>query len=204
MIVNMITIASRRTNYLDRTLDSFFASDGKDLRLNIIVGSSDTSHVEKYRNMANIVPWDEASESQSKPGNKHLGCTLNTLRALRYGTDDYCLTCEDDILFSKDWFGQLMATIAEIERPQYILNLGQGGDQPVTGRYWEHSNSYLCGSQGIFYPSKPLRQRVAEFVRYNINGGTVDNLVGQYGKRYAALYNTYPMLVSHIGQVSVR
>ena len=55
MIINMTTVASRQKHYIDRTLESLFQSDGRDIPLNLILGSSDTSHVERYRNVATLV-----------------------------------------------------------------------------------------------------------------------------------------------------
>src|SRR5262245_3474268 len=68
MIINMVTIAVRQKHYIDRTLESLFNSDGRNLKVNLILGSYDTSHVEKYRNVLNFVPWDEAAEMQVRPG----------------------------------------------------------------------------------------------------------------------------------------
>jgi hypothetical protein len=200
MIINMTTVASRETHYIDRTLESLFQSDGRDIPLNLILGSCDASHVERYRHVATLVAWDEAAESQA--GSRRRNCNVNAIRALKYGDDDYCLCCEDDIIFDPDWFSQLMLTVAEIDREDYVLNLGQGCDQSPSKRYATHTQSFLCGAQGIFYPSKRLRIRIAKYVQENINGSTNDDLVGRFAKRFAALYNTTPTLIYHIGQVS--
>ncbi len=55
MIINMTTFAARKKHYIHETLESLFASDGRDISINLIVGSSDTSHIERYRKVANIV-----------------------------------------------------------------------------------------------------------------------------------------------------
>jgi hypothetical protein len=65
-----------------------------------------------------------------------------------------------------------------------------------------HKQPYLCGAQGIFYPSKRLRNAIANYIEQNVTGGMNDALVGDFAKRFAALYNTTPALVGHIGQVS--
>ena len=163
MIINMTTVASRPKHYIDRTLESLFQSDGRDIPLNLILGSSDTSHVEQYRNVANVVAWDEEAESQARRGNLRRNCNVNAIRALRYGDDDYCLCCEDDVIFDANWFSQLMLTVAEIDRQEYVLNLGQRGDRSPGKRYATHTQRYLCGAQGIFYPSKRLRNAVAKY-----------------------------------------
>ncbi len=168
------------------------------------MGSYDTSHVEKYRGVANIVivEWDQAAEWQTREGRLRHNCTVNAIRALRHGNDYSCVCCEDDIMFNPDWYSQLTATIAEIERQDYVLNLGQDTDPPSVKRYTTHTNSYLCGAQGIFYPSRKVREAVAEYLLQNIRAALSDHLIGQYGKEFAALYNTTPALLSHIGQVS--
>jgi glycosyltransferase involved in cell wall biosynthesis len=202
MIINMTTIAIRSKHYVDRTLASLFDSDGRDIPVNLILGSKDTSHIEQYKNVANIVPWDREAHFMSKENNLRHNCSVNAIRALKYGDDDYCVTCEDDISFARDWYSRLMETIAEIERKDYVLNLGQGSDQPSEKRYEEHSGKFLCGAQGIFYPSKPLRERVADYLQRHLSHGLNDMLVGKYAKEFAALYNTMPALVFHIGAVS--
>jgi hypothetical protein len=202
MIINMTTLASRKEHYIDRTLESLFQSDGRDLPLNLIVGSSDTSHVERYREVASIVHWSLAARLQAREGKLRHNCNLNAIRALRYGEDDYCLCCEDDISFDQHWFGQLMLTIAQIERKDYVLSLSQGCQQSPDRRYATHTDLYLCGAQAIFYPSKAVRKAVADYIQQNIRRGMNDHLIGKYAKQHAALYNTTPVLVEHIGQVS--
>src|SRR5262249_15947469 len=202
MIINMTTLASRQEHYINRTLESLFRSDGRDIPLNLILGSSDTSHVERYRNVATLVAWDEEAESQARLGNLRRNCNVNAIRALRYGDDDYCLCCEDDVIFAPNWFSQLMLTVAEIDRREYVLNLGQRGNQTPGKRYATHTQPHLCGAQGIFYPSKGLRNALAKYLQETIAASTNDDWVGKLGKGFAGLYNTTPLLVGHIGQVS--
>ncbi len=202
MIINMTTVATRQKHYIARTLESLFRSDGRDIPLNLILGSSDTSHVEQYRNVATLVPWDAEAESQARTGNLRRNCNVNAIRALSYGDDEYCLCCEDDILFDPNWFSQLMLTIAEIDRQEYVLNLGQGGDREPGKRYATHTRRNLIGAQGIFYPSKRLRNAVAKYLQENIGASTNDDLVGKFAKRFVSLYNTTPPLIEHIGHVS--
>ena len=202
MIVNMTTIASRQEHYIDRTLESLSRSDGRDIPVNLILGSHDTSHVERYKHVVNIVPWDRDAESRAREGRMRHNCNVNALRALKYGMDDHCLCCEDDILFEKDWLSQLMLTIAEIPGNEYALNLGHRRDQTPGKRYAIHTRPQLCGAQAIFYPTKPFRNRVAEYLEHNITKSTNDHLVGKYTKQHAALYSTNPVLVEHIGAVS--
>src|ERR1700693_2033914 len=198
MIINMATIARRKMQYLGRTLESLFQSDGRDIPVNFILGSFDTSHIEQYRKVANIVRWDQESQWRSREGNPRHNYNVNAIRSLRYGDDEYCLCCEDDILFGKYWYSDLMQTVAEIDHKNYVLSLGQdGGDSSPGKRYATHIYDYLCGSQAIFYPSKSVRSAVAEYVDRNIRRATVDQLIGRYAKQYALLYNTVPVLVSH-------
>jgi hypothetical protein len=202
MIINMITFAGRRVHYVDTTLDHLHRSDGRDIPVNLILGSHDTSHVEKHRGVENLVLWDETVEGDSIPGDVRRGCSLSTIRALRYGDDEHCLCCEDDIAFKPDWYTQLKLTIEQIEEREYILSLGQGSEPTSDKRYATHTKPQLVGSQAIFYPGKRLRKSVAQFVQRNMVRGTTDNLIGEYGKKFAKLYNTVPTLIRHIGQTS--
>src|SRR3989442_15155521 len=95
-----------------------------------------------------------------------------------------------------------MLTVAEIDRQEYVLNLGPRGDQPPGKRYATHTQPGLIGAQGIFYPSKRIRNAVANYLQENIAASTNDDLVGKFAKRFVALYNTTPVLIEHIGQVS--
>lgn len=202
MIINMTTFAGRTKHYLEQTLESLFRSDGRDIPVNLILGSRDESHVERYRNVANIVPWDAEAEALARQDDLRRNCSVNALRALKYGDDDYCLCCEDDIGFKEDWFSQLMLTVEQIARHDYVLNLGQASE-PVPGkRYAPHTRPYLCGAQAIFYPSKSLRNSIADYLGRNIGKATNDTLVGRYAKENCVLYNTCPRLIRHIGQVS--
>ena len=202
MIINMTTFAVRTKHYIDETLESLFQSDGRDIPVNLIVGSSDTSHIEKYRGRLNIVPWDEVAEAQAIEDRLRHNCNLNAIRSLRYGDDEQCLCCEDDIVFEPDWFHRLMQIVDEIEGSNYILNLAHGTKGPINQRYQIDSDRYLCGAQGLFYPSKRFRSAAANYIAHNMTGGTNDSLVGKYAKRYGALYNATPPLIGHIGDVS--
>ena len=202
MIINMTTIACRQKHYIDRTLESLAESDGREIPVNLILGSPDTAHVERYKHVLNLVPWDADAESQAREGGIRHRCNVNAIRALKYGTDDYCLCCEDDIRFEADWLSQLMSTIAEIPGTEYVLNLAQRRDQSPGRRYATHTGATLCGAQAIFYPTKSLRSRVAEYLEQHITKATNDTLIGRYAKQYAALYDTIPFLVGHIGGVS--
>jgi hypothetical protein len=202
MIINMVTFAGRRVHYIDKTLEYLHKSDGRDIPLNLILGSYDTSHVEKFRGVANLVLWDGVAEGESIAGNLRHSCTLNAIRALNYGDDDQCLCCEDDIGFQPDWYHQLKLTIEQIREKEYILSLGQQCDQSADQRYATHTKDHLTGAQGIFYPGKRFRNAVGQFVQQNMRRGTNDNLIGEFGKKYAKLYNTSPTLIWHLGQVS--
>jgi hypothetical protein len=207
MIINMTTIAVRQVQYIGRTLQSLFESDGRDIPVNLILGSADTSHVEPYRNqVANLVLWDQEARFLSRETNLRHNCSVNALRALRYGDDDLCLTCEDDIDFAKNWFSELMAIVAQIDRKDYLLTLGQtsvkSSDISPDKRYLPHRGQYLCGAQGLFYPNKAFRHRVADYLQRSLSEGLNDMLVGKYAKERAALYCTTPPLVFHAGQVS--
>src|SRR5215468_5062781 len=204
MIINMTTIASRKTHYIHETLESLRQSDGRHIPINLIIGSFDTSHIDRYLATLNVVPWDEEAVALGG-GRARRNCSVNAIRSLKYGPDDHCLCCEDDVTFEKDWFSQLMLTVADIDGDEYVLHLGQRCNTSPRQRYAIHARDNLCGAQAIFYPTKAMRNRVAEHVENTVRrgaGGTNDFLIGQYAKRYAALYNTIPVLAHHIGAVS--
>jgi hypothetical protein len=202
MIINMTTFAKRKEHYIDKTLSYLHNSDGRDIPVNLILGSFDISHVEKYRGVVNLVLWDDAAQARSIPGDLRRNCSLNAVRALKYGDDDQCLCCEDDVGFEPDWYNQLKLTIEQIEEKEYILSLSQECDKSPDKRYVTHTKAALVGAQGIYYPDKRLRNSIAQFVYQNIRRGTNDNLVGEFGKKYAKLYAATPKLVWHLGQIS--
>jgi hypothetical protein len=202
MIINMTTFAKRKEHYIDKTLDYLHNSDGRDIPVNLILGSYDTSHVEKYRGIVNLVLWDEATQARSIRGDLRRNCSLNAVRALKYGDDDQCLCCEDDVGFEPDWYSQLKLIIEQIEEKEYILSLSQDCAKSPDKRYVTHTKTALVGAQGIYYPDKRLRNSIAQFVYQNIRRGTNDNLVGEFGKKYAKLYASTPKLVWHLGQIS--
>lgn len=203
MIVNIMTIARRKVHYIERTLESLWASDGRHLPVNLILGSFDTSHIERFKKFANIVRWDQEAQWQSKEGRPFHNFNVNEIRALSYGDDDHCVVCEDDVILEKDWYSRLAATVAAIDRSDYVLSLGQETANPQPGKsYAIHEGGYLCGSQAIFYPTKAIRCALANFIRENIDRSTGDHLIGRFAKQRAALYNTVPILAHHIGDVS--
>lgn len=89
-------------------------------------------------------------------------------------------------------------------------NLGQGSEPSPGRRYAVHPRPSLVGAQAIYYPNGAVRRAVADYldqaVADSLAGkafrGTNDHLIGRWAKQYAALYNTTPLLVGHIGQVS--
>jgi hypothetical protein len=198
----MTTIATRQTHYVDQTLESLSRSDGCDVPVNLILGSADTSHVERYRGVVNIVPWDEEAQSRFREDRPRYNCSLNAVRALRCGASERCLCCEDDVRFEENWLSHLHLTIEQMPDPEYVLNLCLDGDPSPDKRYSADTRRYLVGAQALFYPTKALRSRVADFVEANMRRGMNDNLIGEYAKQHCALYRTNPKLAHHIGQVS--
>jgi hypothetical protein len=202
MIINITTIATRKKRYIDKTLESLSKSDGAEFPVNLILGSEDTSHIEQYQSVANLVLWDKASQAISREGHLRHNCNVNAIRSLKYGEDDHCVCCEDDVLFNEHWYSDLIEIIAEIRPNNYVLNMGQGSVKSSDRRHVVHSGRFLSGAQSIFYPNKIFRDRIARYLERNISRGLNDYLIGKYAKDFAALYNTVPRLISHIGRVS--
>src|SRR5262245_7756796 len=208
MQINMTTFAGRRHHYIHETLRSLFASDWRETNLpvNLIVGSADESHVREYADHPSIriVPWDVETNDVLR-----WNCTLNKIRALRWGDDQATLICEDDILFPPNWFSALKLATAEMGDEEYILSLSVGIPELekarlVPGRRWvkRYPTYVLQGAQALFYPTTALRNKVADFLQQNLRQGNGDELIGRYARAHAALYATKEVLVENIGQIS--
>ena len=208
MQINMTTFAGRTRHYLHETLQSLFSSDWRETNrpVNLILGSADESHVREYaaHPFVRIVPWDvEPTDSLRR------NCTLNKIRALRYGDDEVTLTCEDDVLFLPNWFSALKLATAELGDEEYILSLSAGkpdleNARFVPGKRWvkRYPTYALQGAQALFYPTRALRNKVAEFLQEKLTRSAGDELIGRYARAYAALYATKEVLAEHIGSIS--
>jgi hypothetical protein len=208
MQINMTTFAGRRHHYIQQTLQSLFSSNGQGthLTVNLIVGSEDESHLQEYaaQPAVRIISWDMETNS-----NLRWNCTLNKIRALRYGDDQPTLVCEDDILFKPHWLATLAAAMARLGDEEYIMSLytdptGIEGAPAVRGtRLVKRYPTFdLVGAQALFYPTKALRSKVADYLQKNLVRATGDNLIGQYARAHAELYATADPLVENIGWIS--
>lgn len=208
MQVNITTFAARKELYVGQTIESLLESDWGELGapVNLILGSEDDSHVRRYagHSQVHLVPWDEKTNPSLR-----LNCTLNKIRALKYGEDETTVICEDDVRFPFDWFASLQAAAAELEGEEYVLSLFTAPDllekaEPVAGKSLvrQYPIETLQGAQAIFYPQKSVREQVALFLRRNFTQGCGDDLIGRWARRYSNLYATRDPLVDNIGQVS--
>jgi len=208
MQINMTTFAGRKCHYIHETLQSLFASDWAETNfpINLIVGSEDQSHLREYaaHPSVRIVPWDVEPHPELRRN-----CTLNKIRALRWGDDDATLICEDDILFLPSWFASLELATAELGTEDYVLSLFAAKPDLekaplVKDKRWvkPYPTLILQGAQAIFYPTKAIRTQVGFYLRDNIDRACGDHLIGKYARAYAALYVTREVLVEHIGGVS--
>jgi len=208
MQINMTTFAARRCHYIHETLQSLLSSDWRatNLPVNLIMGSADESHVREYaaHPSIRIVPWDVETNKSLR-----LNCTLNKIRALRWGDEGATLICEDDILFPPNWFSALKLATAEMDDEEYILSLSAAKPdlekaRLVTGKRLvkRYPTYILQGAQALFYPTKALRNKVAEFLQEKLTRSAGDELIGRYARAYAALYASKEVLVEHIGSIS--
>ena len=208
MQINMTTFAGRTHHYVQQTLQSLFASDWRETNLpvNLIMGSADESHVREYaaHPAIRIVPWDLESN-----GTLRRNCTLNKIRALRWGDDQPTLICEDDILFPPNWFSTVKQATAEMGDEEYILSLLAATPELETARFVagkrfvkRYPTFILQGAQALFYPTKALRNKVADFLQKHIARSNGDELIGRYARAHAALYATKEVLVENIGSIS--
>jgi hypothetical protein len=208
MQINMTTFAGRARHYIHETLQSLFSSDWRETNLpvNLIMGSADESHVREYaaHPSARIVPWDVETNRRLR-----LNCTLNKIRALRWGDEGATLICEDDILFPPNWFSALKLVTAEMGDEEYILSLFAAKPdlekaRLVTGKRLvkRYPTYILQGAQALFYPTKALRNKVADFLQENLTRSQGDELIGRYARAHGALYATKEVLVENIGGIS--
>jgi hypothetical protein len=208
MQINMTTFAGRPRHYIHATLQSLFSSDWRETNLpvNLIMGSADESHLREYavHPSIRIVPWDVETNDVLR-----WNCTLNKIRALRWGDDEPTLICEDDILFPPNWCSALKLATAEMADEEYILSLSAAKPdlekvRLVTGKRWvkRYPTFVLQGAQALFYPTKALRNKVADFLHENLTRANGDELIGRYARAHAALYATKEVLVENVGWIS--
>lgn len=204
----MTTFAGRKHHYIQRTLESLFSSNCGDatLSVNLIMGSEDESHVQEYaaHPAVRIIPWDMETSH-----NRRWNCTLNKIRALRYGDAERMVVCEDDILFKPHWLSVLAAATATMGDEEYILSLftrrtALERAPAVRGAQFvkQYPTVDLQGSQALFYPTKALRSKVADYLHKHLTTASGDNLIGRYARAYADLYATEEPLVENIGWMS--
>lgn len=208
MQVNMTTFAGRSRHYIRETLQSLLSSDWRETNLpvNLIMGSADESHIQEYAGHPSIriVPWDVETNAVLR-----WNCTLNKIRALRYGDDVPTLICEDDIRFPPNWFAALKEATAEMGDEEYILSLFAAKPalekaRLLTGKRWvkRYPTFVLQGAQALFYPTNALRNKVADFLQENLTRCNGDELIGRYARAHAALYATKDILVENLGYIS--
>ena len=208
MQINMTTFAGRTHHYIHETLNSLLSSDwaATNRPVNLIVGSADESHVRAYaaHPSVRIVPWNVESNAILR-----WNCTLNKIRALRCGQDEPTLICEDDILFPPHWFSALKQATAELGDEEYILSLFAAKPdlekaRLLAGKRWvkRYPTFVLQGAQALFYPTKALRNKVADFLQAHLTRQNGDELIGRYARAHAALYATKDVLVENIGFTS--
>lgn len=207
MQINITTFAGRKEQYVHATLDSLLASDWADTghTVNLIVGSEDESHLRDYVDhpAVHVVPWD----MQTLP-NLRWNCTLNKMRALRFGGEGPTVICEDDVVFPPDWLAALGRATAELGDRDYVLSLFAGArfdEAPLVAgmeRVKEYPTLVMQGAQAVYYPTRKLRRELAMYLREHLQLACGDELIGRFAREYAALYTTRECLVDNIGAVS--
>jgi hypothetical protein len=208
MQINMTTFAGRAVTYVHDTLRSLFSSDWQDAKMpvNLIVGSEDDSHVREYAShpFVRIVPWDMKASAYLR-----WNCTLNKIRALRYGDDETTLVCEDDISFAPDWLSALTRATGELANEEYVLSLFAATPDlekaPLaSGKTLvkDYPTRVLQGAQSVYYPTRAIRYKVATYLKHNLTRACGDELIGRCAREHATLYATKEILVNHVGSIS--
>lgn len=208
MQLNMTTYAGRKHQYIDDTFRTLLQSDWRNsgIKLNLILGSEDDSHVRKIAEhpMVNVVPWDLEPDPFLR-----WNCTLNKIRALRFGDDEQTLICEDDVSFALDWVAVLREAAAELGDEPCVLSLFAAkrelAKEPLLdGKRWikRYPGPTLQGAQALYYPSRAVRLEAAAYLARNLRTACGDDLIGRYAQSTNALYATNELIVDHIGQIS--
>ena len=208
MQLNITTFAGRKEQYIDEMFRTLLQSEWRDsdIRLNLILGSDDDSHVRKLADhpLVHIVPWDLESKASLR-----MNCTLNKIRALCWGQDEQTLICEDDVAFGLDWLSALREAVAELGDERYVLSLFAPHDElerePILeGKRWikRYPGPVLQGAQALYYPSRTVRLAAAAYLNQHRRAGCGDDLIGRYARSSHQLYATREVLVEHIGAVS--
>ena len=208
MQINMTTFAARREHYIHRTLQSLFSSDWRETKtpVNLVMGSEDESHVREYADHPSIriVPWDAETNPTMR-----WNCTLNKIRALRCGDGEPTVICEDDILFPPNWLAALKQATSEMGDEEYVLSLFAAKPALERARLLpgkrlvaRYPTFVLQGAQAMYYPTRSLRHRIADFLEEHLTRANGDELLGRYARTYAELYATKEALVENIGGVS--
>jgi len=208
MQINMTTFAGRKKHYIEDTFRTLLQSEwrGSGIRLNLILGSDDDSHVRKLAEhpQVQIVPWDLEPDPFLR-----WNCTLNKIRALRWGEDEETLICEDDVAFSLDWLSMLREAAAELGDEAYVLSLFAARPaleaEPVLegkARIKRYPGPVLQGAQALYYPKRAIRLEAASYLGRNLRVACGDELIGRYARAHNALYATGEVVVDHIGQTS--
>ena len=208
MQLNMTTFAGRKTQYIDETFRTLRQSDWRDsgIRLNLFLGSDDDSHVLKLADhpLVNIVRWDLEPDP-----NLRWNCTLNKIRALRWGEDEASLICEDDVAFGLDWLSALREAVAELGDERYVLSLFAAPQELEREPLVEGKRSIkrypgpvLQGAQAVYYSSREVRLGAASYLSRNLRQACGDELIGRYALATNALYATREVIVDHVGQIS--
>ena len=208
MQINMTTFAGRRRHYIHETLESLFSSDWRETNfpVNLVMGSEDESHVRDYAShpLVRIVPWDAETNDILR-----WNCTLNKIRALRCGDGEPTVICEDDVLFRPNWLAALKLATAELDDDEYVLSLFAAKPaldkaRLVPGKRLvaRYPTFVLQGSQAMFYPTRALRHKIADFLEENLTRANGDELLGRYARTYAELYATKQVLIENVGGIS--
>jgi len=209
MQVHVTTFGERKIQYIEDTLKTLLESDWAQTNASVclFMGSEEESHVAEFAShpSVRIIHWDQESDP-----NLRWNCTLNKIRALRYGDDDGGrVICEDDILFPRHWFSELQLATAELAGEEYVLSLFAAEHKLarvplLTGkeRVKRYPGRTLNGAQAVYYPNKAIRIKVATYLEQNLRSACGDDLIGQYALMYAKLYATKEPLVENVGAVS--
>jgi hypothetical protein len=208
-----ITTVSRKGNYIHELL----ASLPSDLEVRLVVGSSDSDYLARYRGNPLIHVLEPSPEEWRRVCDRDIWAraTWNHWRSLssRPTSPDHegRLIFEDDVVLAKGWQPRLFDTIDKIRTrfgPEYVLALycpyKLRPEEPIR-QYAPYAVEGFYGAQALYYP-EALRVKLAEYVAYHgvdLHRLPFDLLIKEYFHNHAIpLLATVPSLAQHIGRIT--
>jgi hypothetical protein len=207
LAVCFVTV-ERPEGYLHATLESF----GRALPATLMVGSPESSYLDRYRGdpaLRVVVPTaEEFAGWAGRPVGQR--ATWNFWRALEDARGcRRLLLCEDDVVFARGWRAFLGRVVDEAERtgPDYVLTLySPGALAGADGRGLTVIDpDCFYGHQAVLYAGRALTGFADHLRRHGVEAWErpQDLNLGRFAREHGLpIYATCPSLVQHVGRVT--